>query len=189
MDNKLKIINHLGKHICEEFTMHELSKATDIPYATFHRTIAKIDDAIKTRSVGKAKTITLNTEYPLNKAYLAISSEEEKKEFLKNSPIIRKITTETKTEDTVLVFGSYAKGTQRKDSDIDIMVINKTGKKDISFSRYETLFKVKINPMFFTEKEFKQMIREKEENVGKQALKNHIILKSPEKLWALVLDG
>ena len=66
------------------------------------------------------------------------------------------------------------------------MIINKDGKKSISFSKYEVIFKLKINPIFITKKEFKLMLKDKEENVGKQALYNHIILNNPEAFWECV---
>ena len=187
MDNKLKMINYLGKNK-KKFTMHELSSLIHIPYATFHRTISKMPGLIVKQKAGKATLIELNST-PIIKSYLAVSSEEEKKEFLKKSPLISKISSEIESNDIVILFGSYAKRTENKKSDIDLMVINKNGNKSLSFSKYEILFKKKINPIFITEREFKQMLKEKEENVGKQALSNHIILNNPEKFWELTLNG
>jgi predicted nucleotidyltransferase len=84
-------------------------------------------------------------------------------------------------------FGSsYAKGTQTAKSDVDILVINEKGERKPDFSRYETIFKVRINPNYVTPEEFTAMLKESEENVGKQALKNHIILYHPELFWNLV---
>ncbi len=187
MDNKLKIIGLLGKNKEKSFTMHELSKAIGMPYATFYRTLHEMKDLVCIEYVGKAKTVTLNSTNPIVKSYLAIASEEEKKEFLEKQPTIKKIALEIESEDIVLLFGSYAKGTQRRGSDIDIIVINKKGEKSISFSKYETLFKLKINPLFLTMKEFRQMLEEKEENVGKQALQHHIMLNNPEAFWRSVV--
>src|SRR3989338_8917414 len=127
MDNKLKIINYLGKHLNQSFTMLELSKATRIPYATFYRTIQEMTDLILFQTVGKAKTVTFNTKNAEVKSYLTISSAEEKKEFLEKHPFIKKIVGELNTTDIVVLFGSFAKGTQRQTSDIDILVINKKG--------------------------------------------------------------
>ena len=187
MDNKLKILNFLGKNIKKSFTMHELSKKLKIPYTSFHRTIKQINTLLIIKEIGKAKTIMLNHK-PIIKSYLTISSEEEKKEFLKKNPIIKKICNEIKTNDVVVLFGSYAQNSQTKSSDIDLFIINNKGKKSISFSKYELLFRKKINPIFMTKKEFKLMLREKEENVGKQVLINHIVLNNPEKFWEVVLD-
>ena len=188
MDNKLKILNYLGKNK-KKFTMHELSGILKIPYASFYRTINTIPDLIIREKAGKATLIEIKTSNPIIKSYLTISSEEEKKEYLKLNPVINKIAKEISSKDIILLFGSYAKFKQTEKSDIDLIIINKNGSKTISFAKYETLFKKKINPIFLTENEFKQMLKEKEENVGKQALQNHIILNNPEKFWELVLNG
>ncbi len=55
MDNKQKIINYLGKHLEERFTMHELSKLLTIPYASFYRTIQQMKDLLITETIGKSK--------------------------------------------------------------------------------------------------------------------------------------
>jgi len=189
MDNKLKIINYLGKNLDKSFTMHELSKLIKIPYATFYRAVQKMKDLIRMQAVGKSRIISLNIENPTIRSYLIISSDEEKKDFLKNQPIINKIASELQTKDTVILFGSYAKGNEKESSDIDILIISKNGEKTISFSKYEILFKKRINPIFITKSEFAQMLRERGENAGRQALKKHIILQNPETFWGCVLNG
>ena len=186
MDNNYKIINYLGKNQNRGYTMHELSKRLDIPYASFYRTIESMEDLVTIEKVGKSKVITLNKQNPVIKSHLIVSSDEERKDYLQEYPIIKKIHQELDTKDTVVLFGSYAKKTQTEKSDIDLMIINKDGKKSISFSKYETLFRIKINPIFITKKEFKLMLKDKEENVGKQALYSHIILNNPEGFWECV---
>ncbi len=189
MDNKYKIVKYLGKHLKREFTMHELSKLVSIPYASFHRTIQRMKDILIVEEIGRAKTVQLNLRNNTIKAYLTIAAEEEKKEFIKKQPIIQKITNELDTKNIVVLFGSYAKRKETERSDIDILIVNKDGKKEISFSKYELLFKKKINPIFITKREFKNMLKDKEENVGKQVLKDHIILNNPEEFWGCVLDA
>lgn len=189
MDNKLKIINYLGKNIEKHYTMHELSNILDIPYATFYRTIKQMEDILIIENIGKSKTLKLNFKNPTAKSYLTIASDEEKKKYLKKNPIIKKISNELKTEEIVILFGSYATGIQTEKSDIDLLIINKDGKKKISFSKYELLYKKKINPIFIKKKEFELMLKDKEENVGKQALKNNIVLNNPEQFWGCVLNA
>ncbi len=189
MDNKLKIINYLGKNLEQCFTMHELSILLKIPYATFYRTIQTMKDVLIIKTVGKSKTLLLSTKNPILKSHLIISSDEEKKEFLQKQPILKKIYDELNMIDIVLLFGSYAKKKETEKSDIDLLIVNKDGNKSISFSKYEVLFKKKFNPIFITKNEFRQMLKDEEENVGKQALKNHIILNNAEEFWRIVLDG
>lgn len=188
MDNKLRIINYLGKNLGKRFTMHELSKRVDIPYATFYRTVQQMSDLLEVEVIGRSKTVHLNTNNPVLKAHLVVSSDEERKEFLQKQPILSKITRELHTHDLVVLFGSYAKSKETEKSDIDLLVINKDGKRSLSFSKYELLFKRKINPLFVTSKEFKRMLQDQEENVGKQALKNHVILNNQDTFWELVLN-
>ena len=183
MNNAYKIVNYLGKNPGEKYTMHELSKKLNIPYASFYRTIESIKDLLILEKIGKAKVIRLNKKNPIVKAHLIISSDEERKDYLKKYPVINKIYQELNTNDIIVLFGSYAKKTQTEKSDIDLLIINKEGKRTISFTKYEILFKVKINPIFITKNEFKLMLRDNEENVGKQALHNHIVLNNPGAFW------
>lgn len=190
MNNTLNIINYLGKNLNKKFTMHALSKILKIPYASFYRTIQEMQDLIEIEVVGKAKVLRLS-KHPAVKPYLVISSIEEKKEYLKKSPILKKISDELfdNLKEVIILFGSYANNQQTNKSDIDLIIINKDGKKTISFAKYELLFHKKINPIFITPEEFKIMLKDKEENVGKQALKNHIVLNNPAEFWVEVLDG
>ena len=189
MDNKHKIVNHLGKHPDKKYTMHELSKELNIPYASFYRAVESMNDLLTIEEVGKSKVIALNNRNPVVKAHLVVSSDEERKDYLKKYPAIKKIYLELNTDDIVVLFGSYAKKTQTEKSDVDFLIINKDGKKSIAFSKYELLFKIKINPIFVTKKEFKLMLKDKEENVGKQALYSHVILSNPEGFWECVFNG
>lgn len=186
MDNKLSLINFLGRHPGKSFTIRELSLQSRIPYATLHRTVVSIPELLTKNTIGKAIVVALNPHKEILKHYLIISSEEEKQEYLQTQPLIRKITLELPSADyTALLFGSYAKRTQTAKSDIDLLIINRTGQKNPAFSRYETLFKVSINPIYFTIKEFREMLKSPEENVAKQALNDHIILYNPPLFWGI----
>ncbi len=189
MIRNLKIINYLGKNIEKKFTMHELSNLVNLPYASFYRTIQGMDYVLNIEIIGKSKVVSLNLNNPIIKSHLIVSSDEERRKFIEKQPIIKKINNELKTKDVVVLFGSYAKGTQTEKSDIDLLIINKDGKKSLSFSKYENLYKKEINTIYITNKEFIQMLKDKEENVGKQALKNHIILNNPEIFWECVLNA
>jgi predicted nucleotidyltransferase len=186
MDNKLKIINYLAKNKGKH-TMHELSKTLNIPYATFYRVVKKSSDILTTELVGKSKLLSLNKESILT-SHLAIASDEEKKEFLKKQPLINLIHKDLDTSEVVLLFGSYAKNKPKPHSDIDLAILNKTGNKSFSLNKLEILLNKEINPMFFSFSEFNLMLKDKEENVGKQILKNHIVLKNPQKFWEEILN-
>ena len=64
MDNKLKIINYLGKNQ-KGYTMHELSRNLNIPYASFYRTVQQLKDLLLIEPVGKSKVLKLNMNNPV----------------------------------------------------------------------------------------------------------------------------
>jgi len=182
MDNNLKIINYLGKHD-ESFTMHNLSSILKIPYATFHRTISQMNNLLLIKPVGKAKVISLSNNQAVT-SYLTVSSFEEKNEFLKHNKLISLLSKELASDNIVLLFGSYADNKQSEKSDIDLLIIN-DGSPSFSFSSFELLYKKKVNPIYLKESEFKAMLRKPDENVGKQAKKNHIVLNNPSAFWEI----
>lgn len=182
MDNKLRIINYLGKHD-ESFTMHNLSSILKIPYASFYRAISRMQDLLIIKPVGKAKVISLGNNQAIP-SYLAVSSFEEKNEFLKANKLLSLLSKELVTDNIILLFGSYANNKQSDKSDIDLLFIGE--KESISFSSFELLHKKKVNPIFVKESEFKAMLRNPDENVGKQAKKNHIVLNNASGFWEIV---
>lgn len=189
MDNLLRIVYHLGKNFDCVFTMHELAREIHIPYATFYRTIQRHQDLIQLENVGRAKTIRLDLENSIIHAYLAIASYNARKEFLQENKQFQLIDEQIHTDDIVLLFGSYAKGMAREQSDIDIMIINSSGKNTIPFDEAELLLENEINPICFTQDEFEAMLHASEENVGKQAVRAHIVLKNPSRFWTMVTNA
>lgn len=185
MDNIGKILHYLAK-TGDMFTLHELSKLTGIPYATFYRTVKKMGKLVNIISKGQSKLITLNWN-ELTRAHLVLASGEQEREALKKNPLLKQL--DEKAKGIVLIFGSYANNTQTNKSDVDVMVINENGKKTIKFRDLELLYDKEINPIFFSKEEFVAMLQDKEENVAKQALKNHILLSGFENFWKLVENG
>ena len=189
MDNKLSILQHLAKNYPVSPTMHCLAKVLRIPYASFYRTLKASSGLVLLEPVGKAKIVRLNFANDVLASHLAIASSEEREVFLKRNPIILKLAQDLSPQDIVLLFGSYAKGGAQERSDVDLLIINKSGEKSVSFGKYELLYKKSVNPIFVTKKEYEQMLREPTENVGKQALKYHVVLQHPQAYWELTLHA
>lgn len=183
MDNRNKLITFLGKNQDRALSLLDMSKATKIPYSSLHRLYNKNKQIFEENKIGKSVVIKLRKNEAV-KNYLIVASYEETQEFLKTNKILNEVSNELpKGSYCLALFGSYAEGKQTKKSDIDLLIINKNGSKNINFSKYEILFKVEINPIFISFKEFRQMLKDKEENVGKQTLHKHIILHNQELFW------
>jgi len=91
---------------------------------------------------------------------------------------------------TFLITGSYASGKQRKDSDIDIIIICNDTKKAYAELRHISEMNIpKIHLYVFTEDEFMQMLLDKKPNFGKEAVKNNIILSGGEAYYRIVMEA
>ena len=89
----------------------------------------------------------------------------------------------------LLIFGSYAKGTQTKKSDIDILIITPTKDeiKDIENSVKRVYTKVSKNLVIVDVKDFMEMLKNTEElNVSNEARKHHIILYGTEQYYQII---
>ena len=110
--------------------------------------------------------------------------------FLKKEPQFKVLKDELPNKDySLILFGSRAEGKGREKSDIDLCIINKDGKKNVNFSKFELLFKVEANPVYLSNKEFKQMLKEEEQNLAKEIIKKHIILYGEEYFWNLLWNN
>jgi predicted nucleotidyltransferase len=89
----------------------------------------------------------------------------------------------------LLLFGSHAKKTQTKNSDIDIMFIMPDGNEEKLEKKVHQIIKLMplpIHQLTFSESQFFDMINVKEFNVGKEAMKNNIILFGIENYYEML---
>lgn len=87
----------------------------------------------------------------------------------------------------MLIFGSFAKQKETKNSDLDLMVIassKEVGDKIELVINSQTIFlKRKVHALILDETEFLANLSGKELNVVKEALKNHLILTGAEAFY------
>ena len=187
MDNFLRLINALGKNFNNEITIRQLSKESGVPYTTTLRLIGKNEELFRINKKGNVKLISLNLEDNITKNYLILSERKQAESFIAKQPQFRVLKEEIpKGKCSLILFGSRAEGKHREKSDVDLCIINRDGKKNIIFSRFELLFKLEVNPIYFSNKEFKKMLKEKEQNLAKEIVKKHIIIHGEEYFWNLI---
>ena len=85
-----------------------------------------------------------------------------------------------------LVFGSYAKGTQTKHSDIDICVIADPPEIQRKIEETFRLLPDDFQLQLFTTKEFISMLQTTQPNVGKEIVKHNVILKGAEAFYEVL---
>ncbi len=91
---------------------------------------------------------------------------------------------------SLLVVGSYAKGTQTQKSDLDVIIIsNNTKKIYAELRQYCELNIPQIHLHVFTEEEFKQMLLSDDYNYGKEAVKNNLIFFGADTYYKIIFEA
>lgn len=187
MDNLLILIQALGRNLNDEVTIRQLSKESGVPYTTAYRLIKNNKGIFIINTKGNIKLASLNLKDDITKNYLVLGERKAAESFIKKRPLFKVLKKELPKGDySLILFGSRAEGAYRKKSDVDLCVINKDGRKNIKFSKFELLFKLEVNPIYLKDKEFKQMLKEEEQNLAKEIIKKHIILYGEEYFWNLI---
>ena len=188
-----------------EFTIRQISQKLKTAYGYVYE---RMNEFIKqgifiVKKVGKANICTLNFKNPILPTRMAEVLALECKDFLKNDPVTAKLFNEfiSKVEEktnfslySVILFGSFAKGTSHKKSDIDILILVSSKKEFDEIihqecGSLEMQYGRNINPVIMTPEMYLKMMQSSEENLGKQILKNKIILSGGEKYWQLTLEA
>src|SRR3989344_2518193 len=109
--------------------------------------------------------------------------------------LISKLTEKFMSEiHSIVLFGSYAKGTATKQSDIDLLFIV-TDIKDKNLretieresASYQYSHNIKISPLITDIAEFQKMLKARELNVGKEVKEYGISLYGHELFWRIVV--
>lgn len=211
-DLKLRIIALISKMPSQKFSVDKIKKMLlqdDIKtnYATVYRKVDSLisQDIFSKSMYGMASEIKINLESDNTLSLLSLIENKKTESFFKNLKGNIKIGLQEIKGDIkdiieikfVVIFGSFAKGKQRSDSDLDILVLFEASKliknkdyEDNIKSSIKSILKtselrgsVRINPIIIDSDENCEMILNSENNVGKEALLNHIILKGDIEYW------
>jgi predicted nucleotidyltransferase len=92
-----------------------------------------------------------------------------------------------------IITGSYAKNKQKEASDVDIVIIcdNKQQPEAmLSQIKLESeLMSPEFHPYVFTQAQFYEMLVNKEENYGKEIVKNNLIITGGKEYYAILLEA
>src|SRR3989338_9905895 len=190
----LKIIGLMRKGLGKGLTILEISKQLKIGYrpAYNHITEMEKEGIIEIEKIGSSKHCKLNLASPQTRHLLESLDLTRKKEIYQQNPklktiiesLISKLTEKFISEiHSLVLFGSYAKGTATKKSDIDLMFIirdlkNKSLRESIEreCASYEYSHNIKVSPLITDIEEFRKMFKSKEFNVGKETMEHGISL-------------
>jgi len=182
------LLNNLDK----DYSIREIAKAIRQDYKIVYTTIQKLKEQkiITIKRVSNINRCTPNLNHENAQLFSFISQRYSNKKLPKTiMTALKEITQSTKNPFyTLLVFGSYAKGTSTPKSDIDILFITPDRKQEpqilAAVNKSATLNNLKINPVILTTEEFKNALQEP--SVATEAYKKHLVVHGGEQFYEMV---
>jgi len=201
---KDKILKLFYDDLYAQFTINELAMKIGISYSYVYKQIKDLrdKDIIIVEQRSKRKYCRPSYKNPEVKTSFVKISNLIAGDFLKKRDkiffVVEKLLSELpkKTDFnllSVILFGSLAKGTDFKKSDIDLFIIVPSKERydeaiDMECVALSKVFGIEINAMVSEPTSLLTMLKDKELNVGKEILKNKIILFGAEKFWELIFE-
>ena len=194
---QLKIFETFAKNPFAEYTRKEIKKASkEKSNNTLALTInlLKKERVLIEKKVGKSGLLTLNIENDLSYYYLELCNNKRIAHHVKMAlDSLKKEISEETPFYSIVIFGSYVVGEQKKDSDLDIAVLidNTNIQKRIealaNSAKLKSVLEMDIHVI--TRSEMLEMLTNKEENLGKQIARKHLAAYNHRIFYEIVKEG
>ena len=188
MDNNVKVLITLLENEGKNISISQLSNCSKIDYKNVYNIVKQLEKEhiINLEKFGNAFNCILNKKlHPL----IFEAEYERRKKLLKNTDlqILYKKINSLNFSFIAIIFGSYAKGTSSKNSDIDLMIVSEINREK-EVERVISLLPLDIHLLFFTYEEFLSMALSKEFSVVLEAIKRNVILIGIEDYYRLMAN-
>jgi len=157
------------------FYLRQISKLTKLPLKTCQNILSNLEKEriLKSKVDGKNKYFSLNLDNIQTKSHLLKAEIYKTDHFLEKYPEFKTFLKSINTNSTLIIFGSFARLTADKHSDLDLFIISNKEEKLPSH-----LLPYKIHKNNLKEESFKKAILKKETLI-KEIESNHVILNNP----------
>ncbi len=171
-NKELEVISLFRGECKARFYLREISRLTKLPLKTCQNVLMALEKAkvLRSKIEGKNKYFSLNLENIKTKSYLLQAEIYQTDIFTEKYPQFKMFLKSIKTTAPIIVFGSFAKFTADKDSDLDVVVISEKKLKPPFH-----LLPFKPHQVNLTEKTFLKSLEEQEDLI-KEIEENHVIL-------------
>lgn len=187
MESDIKILKLLINKREETFTIKKIAETLKINYRIAYERVAVLEKErlLKITRAGNAKVCEF-TDLFNNKVYEAEYMRRLDLFKNKNFLVVRNRLAELNFVFVALLFGSHAKGTANKHSDIDILTI---GGDEKEIKATLSLLPDKIHLTCVTYESFANMAKSKKFSVVSEAIKNNVILMGIEEYYRLLKNA
>ena len=192
MKNKeVDVVKLLIEQRDKELSINQVAKLLKKDYKNTHNMVTRLVkmSLVKLQPFGKSqRVILLNKVHPL----LFEAEYSRRNDLLKNRNIVVMDDAFTRLRSILyilLVFGSYAKKTYTKNSDIDLLFIVPDRAEDSMEKEIHNItstLPLNLHVHIFKETDFKAMKNSKEITVGSEAMRHNIVLHGVESYYELL---
>ena len=175
MSIKLDIIGLYSGGYDKRYGVREMARKLNINHQTAlnHLNLLVENNILGYERKGRNKEVSLNLDNINTKLLIDAAEALKSYAFLSKEHKIKIIVQDIKkAADTIVVFGSYAKGVYDKESDLDLLILGKADKHGINRIRGNST--LEINIKYSTFDEFERLLR-KGNNLPVETLKNHLL--------------
>lgn len=196
IDTENKLIGSLLQSPLESNSIHQIAQETGLSYVTVHTIVPKLfrENIIKVEKKGKAHLVSINLEYcPIEKIASALLYQ--RIIFLKKHPSFVLFLRDLEEALAnmfycLLLFGSYAKGSEKGNSDIDLLFIVANGSTIEEYKRkISSILKLYPTPRkeytIVSTKTFLEMLDQKYTQ-GREVLTHSLVLFGAEYYYSMV---
>lgn len=164
----------------------EIARKLRMPQKTVARKLDYIQKnfLLNYERVGKNKHYFLDLTKESSFALLQLVENYKELLFLIKHPKLSLLLNEICLSNSVILFGSYAKGRAKSDSDLDLVILGKENKKIKSIMKR---YPFEIHSYFINLAEFKRMLK-KEEPLAKEIVKDHVLFGEKEKVIKSLIE-
>ena len=184
LNNQIQIFEEFLRDFKAGLTGSFIAKKKNLNQKTTASFLKKLEKEtiLRSKTEGKNKLYFLNLDNKeIVKNFITAIEHLRTIRFYKNNILIKEIAEKTQKhiKGTAIIFGSYAKGIEKKDSDLDILIIGKCNEKEIY--KISKIYKIEINLKIYPKLEL--------DILTKEVIKNHIIIKNAEQFIEAILNG
>jgi len=186
-EKKLKILQEFTRDYFEGLTGSDIAKKNKLNQKSVSNTLKELEDEgfLKNETEGKNKIYYLNLEdNKIVEHFIAIIEHYKTIAFYKENPLIKEVIEKISffSDGIIVIFGSYAKKLNKKDSDLDIMIVGKY--KDREIENISKMYNLEINIKDYTMNSFR---KELNSHFITEIKMDHIIVNDVERFITEVL--
>jgi predicted nucleotidyltransferase len=197
MKLELRIVDFLFRNVGTKPSIHQISESLQEHYSLVHRVVSRLSfrGVIIRSSAGKALLCSLNLSSERTIAMLQLSEIERRDEFLGGNKelklvvddLLESLKPQLKNILAVVLYGSYARGTAAKGSDIDVLLLTRgwLEVEKATRSAYAKYGKI-LAPVAMTAADFR---RQTDGALVGEIVKEHYVLHGVENFVRLVVGA